>query len=532
MSNKNDSKNKKKEQEKKSREKALKAYQKKEKNAELSMKAEHKQKKTNLSDKQQYFENKRKEKKAEELKQKRKARKIKIAAVIVVAAVIVATIPVGVWYGVKSTEIFEKKNYFAETKHYNITNNQMSYYFMEGYESFLNNYSDYLETYGIDENVSPKDQYYDESSGQTWFDYLMENNLEPHIKQLLVFAEAARKEDIKLSDEDKESAKKSLEELDVSKYGDDVSEEEILDAIELELLAQNYYNNLKDSMDFTDEDIEDYFEENKQEFVECDYIYYTISYSSDESDESSLTEEEAYAYAEEATNCKTESELENWIKNNIKEQYPDMSDSDIETQVSNLKVENYGCSEDDDRSDWFCDEDTKVNDTKIFTSSGSYTVVMLLSEPAKNTDETRNVRMLYLNSSEYDDTSEKADEILEEFNNGTSEDFANLVKSYSDDENTKYSGGLYQNVTEDYLVEELNDWTFDNSRKTGDTEVFTLSDGTYIMYYEGVGDESWKSEVESAMISDKYTSTYESYLAKYPVTISEDYSQIKAWDGE
>ncbi len=176
----------KKEQEKKAREKALKKSQKKEKNAEMAMKKQPiKQKKSNKSDKQQYFDNIRREKRAEEQKQKRKVNKIKIAAVITVAAVVVAAVPVGVWYGVKSTGIFEKKEYFASTKHYGITSEQMSYYFMEGYNSFLTNYADYLESYGIDKDKSPKEQYYNNTS-QTWFDYLMENNLVPHIKQLLV----------------------------------------------------------------------------------------------------------------------------------------------------------------------------------------------------------------------------------------------------------------------------------------------------------------------------------------------------------
>ena len=147
-----------------------------------------------------------------------------------------------------------------------------------------------------------------------------------------------------------------------SKYGDDVSEKDIQEAAELELLAQKYYNNLKDTMDFSDDEINTYFDENKQDFLECDYIYYTISYSADGSDDSALTEEKAYAYAQEAAKCKTESDFENWAKKNIKEQYKDASDSEIDAQIQNLKVSNYACSADDERSNWFCDENTKVND--------------------------------------------------------------------------------------------------------------------------------------------------------------------------
>lgn len=521
----------KKEQEKKAREKALKKSQKKEKNAEMAMRKQPaKQKKSNKSDKQQYFDNIRREKRAEEQKQKRKADKIKIAAVITVAVVVVAAVPVGVWYGVKSTGIFEKKEYFASTKHYGITSEQMSYYFMEGYNSFLTNYADYLDSYGIDKDKSPKEQYYNNTS-QTWFDYLMENNLVPHIKQLLVFAEGAKSEKIKLTDEEKKSAETMVENLDVSKYGDDVSEKDIQEAAELELLAQKYYNNLKDSMDFSDDEINTYFDENKQDFLNCDYIYYTLSYSADGSDSSALTEEKAYTYAQEAAKSKTESDFENWAKKNIKEQYKDASDSEIDAQIQNLKVSDYECSADDERSNWFCDENTKVNDTKIFSGNNSYTVVMLLSEPEKDESITRNIRLVYLDPAEYDDVSAKADEIISEYDKkGKTEDaFSELAVSYSDDENTKYSGGLYENVTENYLVSDLNDWTFDDSRKTGDVEKFELSKGTYIIYYGGEGVEAWKSKVEGAMVSDKYKSTYESYLAKYPVTVSDDYTEIKAW---
>ena len=196
-----------------------------------------------------------------------------------------------------------------------------------------------------------------------------------------------------------------------------------------------------------------------------------------------------------------------------------------------MKVSDYECSADDERSNWFCDENTKVNDTKIFSGNNSYTVVMLLSEPEKDESITRNIRLVYLDPAEYDDVSAKADEIISEYDKkGKTEDaFSELAVSYSDDENTKYSGGLYENVTENYLVSDLNDWTFDDSRKTGDVEKFELSKGTYIIYYGGEGVEAWKSKVEGAMVSDKYKSTYESYLAKYPVTVSDDYTEIKAW---
>lgn len=523
-----------KEQIKKARKKAYDKAKKKEKSLdEFNRRKNSKktEKKSSKSEKMQYMDSIRKEKNSIELKKKRKKKKAFSALVIVVAIAVIAAIPFGVYAVIKNTKIFEKKVYAAESNDFKISDAQMSYFFTENYKTFLKNYSDYLDSYGIDPDVSPKEQYYDESSGTTLFEYIMTNSIEPYVEQLLTLNEGAKSENVTLSDEETEDAKNTLAELDITDYGENATEDEILQAIEMGLLAQKYYSQLRDSFEYTDDEINSYLEENIQDFLTCDYKYITFSYSdddSDDSDDSTLTDEQAYEYAESVSKCKNESEFDAWVADYMRESDPDTTDEAVDAQLANMTVTGYECSTDDDLSDWLCDSTTEVNDIKVFSDDGSYTVYMLLSEPTKNETPTVNVRLMYFNPYSYDDAEAKAEEVYEDWNNSdkTEDYFEDLCMTYSSDSDLSINGGLYSNITEGYFITDLDEWVYDDSRKAGDTEIFNLSRGSYILYYVGEGIETWRADVDDTMRTADYSDVYNRYLEGNPVTFSEDYENI------
>ena len=72
---------------------------------------------------------------------------------------------------------------------------------------------------------------------------------------------------------------------------------------------------------------------------------------------------------------------------------------------------------------------------------------------------------------------------------------------------------------------EFNDWCFDKDRKPGDYEIIQTDYGYHIMYFEGKGEETWKTQVKKDMTEENYKKQYEEMKEKYKVTVSEDYRQ-------
>jgi hypothetical protein len=212
----------------------------------------------------------------------------------------------------------------------------------------------------------------------------------------------------------------------------------------------------------------------------------------------------------------------------MRESDPDTTDEAVDAQLANMTVTGYECSTDDDLSDWLCDSTTEVNDIKVFSDDGSYTVYMLLSEPTKNETPTVNVRLMYFNPYSYDDAEAKAEEVYEDWNNSdkTEDYFEDLCMTYSSDSDLSINGGLYSNITEGYFITDLDEWVYDDSRKAGDTEIFNLSRGSYILYYVGEGIETWRADVDDTMRTADYSDVYNRYLEGNPVTFSEDYENI------
>ena len=75
-----------------------------------------------------------------------------------------------------------------------------------------------------------------------------------------------------------------------------------------------------------------------------------------------------------------------------------------------------------------------------------------------------------------------------------------MAGEYSEDPGSKSKGGLYTGVTQGYMVEEFNDWIFDETRKPGDYGLVKTSIGYHIMYFSGSA-EIWYTQAKQALLS-------------------------------
>lgn len=105
---------------------------------------------------------------------------------------------------------------------------------------------------------------------------------------------------------------------------------------------------------------------------------------------------------------------------------------------------------------------------------------------------------------EWEACREKAQKILDQWLAGekTEESFSALATANSEDPGSKSSGGLYTYVYKGRMVQEFEDWCFDDSRQTGDYGLVKTSYGYHIMYYV-FGEEGWIRVCRNGVQSEK-----------------------------
>ncbi len=438
------------------------------------------------------------------------------------------------------------------------------------YYNYLKQYASALSYYGIDtETMSLKEQKLPEETGEdiTWFDYIM-NQAKTTASQLLIFQEAANEDGYTLSDYEQNAVAEELAGLDPADYGENVTENDLKTMLELEALASSYVTNMMNHMEFTEEELENYYQENKTTFDSCSIMGFGVHYQLEEASSEAAPEEESSAepeteaptempqeqakeLAEQLMQAASPEEFEEQVRN-ILTNYENASEEELSVLPSSIREDNFTYSEGFDAAEWAFSGTAKVGETHMTEREGSYNVYYLVSEPTRDETQTVNVRHIlfmtenYLNQNEEETTSETselsaedeeaaqeaaletcrkyAENTLKEWENGdrSEESFAELAERYSEDGGSNKNGGLYEDVLPGQMVETFNDWCFDSSRKPGDTGIVETNYGMHVMYFSGIGDPSWKGTAKSMMKSEKMDSWYSERKTSCPVAVNDD----------
>ena len=100
----------------------------------------------------------------------------------------------------------------------------------------------------------------------------------------------------------------------------------------------------------------------------------------------------------------------------------------------------------------------------------------------------------------------EAQALLDEWAKGerTEESFGELAKEHSVDGSAS-TGGLYENVTKGMMVQNFNDWIFDETRKSGDYGLVKTEFGYHLMYFVSATEQDiWYSQAREDAISYGY----------------------------
>lgn len=476
-----------------------------------------------------------------------------IAAAVIAVAIIVACV-FAVAGGIKEKIAAPGDLVALESDHFEVTNGMLSYFFYSDYYSALSDQNTYysLLMSGFDPAKSLKNQEYTaegENSGLTWFDYFMSNTAN-NVTTYLLFAEKAYESGIKEIDEkdaleiDKsvESFKEgadsiglSLEEYIEFMYGDGTTEQDIRDAMEFQLVAMKQYQNDYDSFEYDITACEEKYDAAPTDYNYSDYRTFTFyaKYPEDEKDTEGREAAEIIAKqrADELAACVNEEEFVSYVYNYlvsenalIEEDDKKKSDEDLTAEASATLVERARYTTGTKYADWAYVEGRAAGDkTVVDNENGSYTVYYMVRPQYRLDYNTKNVRHILINSSNYENKEEalaKAEEVLELYNSGATkgEDaFDALAEEYNED-----SASLYENIMLDQMVDEFESWCFDEARVAGDCEIVESTYGYHVIYFVGDGDIAWKVEVESALVGEAFQQLMLEYQEAYEVSFDRD----------
>ena len=208
---------------------------------------------------------------------------------------------------------------------------------------------------------------------------------------------------------------------------------------------------------------------------------------------------------------------------------PDPVDYDaLKTKAEETNIATTGklYASDNDFSTWAHDDSRKIGDTYVEETDTGYTVYYLTKTTYIDEYASVNVRHILLSLDTYKDSDgakAKAEEVLAEYeaSEKTAEAFAALAEEYSEDPGSNANGGLYENVLKGDMVDEFDEWIYDENRKAGDTGLVETDHGWHVMYYDSNGDTAWRVTCLENMEADEFQALYETYEEKYTLTFDD-----------
>lgn len=349
------------------------------------------------------------------------------------------------------------------------------------------------------------------------------------LQRLVAYYEAASKDGIGLTDEQKQlidddidQIKTSASESDLSvdeyiamNYGENCGLATLKKMEEMSYVAQTYLRKATIDMVPDDERVNKYYEEHKEDYQQVEMCYLVMQY--DEKTKSSVIKQ-AKKYASEISN---EKELKKLIPVACKElidayvQNGTYGDADaVAEQIAKSSTMTVTKSNPNQLPqaiiDFLFNEENKKGACRTVADDDYKAVFIVLKNSGISIydDEVYSVRHILVmpkadEADDDDDTEtaeptkeqwtaakEKADKILGEYNSGerTEYNFALLAEEYSDDtastskEGSSF-GGIYSNTPLGQMVSEFEKWATSKDRTYGDVDIVKSEFGYHIMYF-------------------------------------------------
>ena len=512
-----------------------------------------------------------------QIHEQKEAKKLKIYTTVftaVLALLVVLAVVFGVSKFITNNGILERNTVALTIGEHELTNADLNYYYVAQINEFYNDYASYASLFGLDLTVPLNEQVTNEETGATWADDFLDAAISM-AKQNYALVDAANAAGYTMSEDEIASIDESVSTMELyaalynypslksylkAMYGKGATEDNYREYVEVQALANSYYNYYAGTLEFDAAAIEAEDQANPLDYNLYNYnSYYILAskfYEGGTEDESGTVvysdDEKAagVAKAEETAKALAEAEYEDLeafdkaigeLSINAESEtavtstaYTDTSYSGINSSIRDWIVDSARKAGD---MGYFANETTSTDaDGNEVTTIVGYYVVMF-HETEDNKYPLANVRHIliqpdggtYNSSTGMMDYSEEemtlakpeAEALLEEFLSGktTAEAFGALANEHSADGDGT-TGGLYENVAPGQMVENFDAWCFEEGRQPGDTGIVESEYGWHIMYYVGDSETTYREYlVENTLISEAFQTWFDELVAAVTATV-------------
>ena len=230
-----------------------------------------------------------------QLAEQKEAKKLKVyttAFVVVLAALLVIALVIGISKTISASGMQEKNTVAMTVGEHEISNAELSYYYIDTVNNFYSQNGSYATLFGLDATKPLDEQYYfGDESGQTWAEYFLDT-AKASVKSVYTLADAATAAGYALPEADAATIETAVSTAslyasiygypDVESYlkvmyGKGASEEGYRKYVEKSLLADSYYAAYADSLTYEDADLRAKEADNYSMYSSFDYNYYYVS---------------------------------------------------------------------------------------------------------------------------------------------------------------------------------------------------------------------------------------------------------------
>ena len=508
-------------------------------------------------------------KNAKSIEKRNNAAKIakKVIAVVVVVAIVLG---IG-WKFVDSFGLIEKATTAMTVGSDKISTAEFAYYYNAQYQqmSYMSSY--YAQSgynIGFDSSKSPDDPTNTTTDADgnkiTWAQYFTDSAVE-RAQFIDAYYKEALKADFKLSEDEQKEIEETVENyrkqaaennFSLSAYlkasfGEGFNEKTFRKQLEMETIAQNFYNDQKSSFnaDVKDSDIEAEYKENAKKYNYADvrffaFTYTTLSAAEGESEDElkarqTAANDELLAKAKEVyAKCKDADSFIAAVKAYKNEGSDTPSDTDATTLTNHILYSAASSSLTEKGADWLFDGARKAGDiTLIEGEKGAYIIMCVKPSYTGNSVNVRHC-LIKFNAADEDNVTDeekkaaydKAKKLYDSWLGGdkTEDSFKTLVTANSEDTGSVENGGLYENIRiTDSYVSEFLDWSFADGRKAGDSGIIETTYGYHIMYFSSTSEHAyWYVRAEDDYLNELSVSVLQEVSAKFEAEETEQNAAI------
>jgi len=386
---------------------------------------------------------------------------------------------------------------------------QVRYYYLDSYQQMVNSgYGSILSMmYGEQTDISQV--IYDDTTGQTWAEYVMETALED-IRTSYAIYDDAMANGYTLSEEGAQALKQAMDTIDLyaQMYGvsTDVylsniygrgANKETYEAYQNVLAIVNEYQVTKsESYTYDEATLNATYEADPTLYKAYTYRSYLVSVNNEdgtkpEGDALTAAMEEAKATAEKMA-ADSEGNEQSYLASCVKVSGNEAHLDGELTLRKSVRRENMSIS----IREWVTDPAREAGDTAAieYEGNGYYVVYFLGSDD--NDYDAWNIRSIYINATttdadgnsviDFEAVQPQVDALMADVEASADllADMDGLAMAFSDDENTYTTGGVYEYVSKASFHESVTEWLYAEGRKAGDYELIQTNNGYYFIYVE------------------------------------------------